>query len=160
MKLADRMDAMLMSHMLGAMTVGMKGEVFAALVLFDLACQVVNANEAKVNSKHVDLLVTRDNVTVEVQVKSTDKNSKESFIGVSDSLVADGRVKWFCVPTVDNRTSELKSLVFVPVHELVRVGKRFKSNDHRCEVRHSIVATLATLTPAQWMSEVFSTSPK
>lgn len=45
MKLADRMDATLIRPMLGAMTVGMKGEVFASLVLSDLGCHVVNANE-------------------------------------------------------------------------------------------------------------------
>jgi len=46
MKLADRMDAALIHQMLGAMTVGMKGEVFAALALSDLGCEVENANSA------------------------------------------------------------------------------------------------------------------
>lgn len=155
MKLADRMNATLIHHMLGAMTVGMKGEVFASLVLSDLECQVVNANAANVNSKYVDLLVTRNNVTAEVQVKSTAVGSSGSFIGVNDSLVADGGVQWFCVPVIDNQASALMSIVFVHVEELVRVGKRFPSNNQRCEVQHSKVATLATLTPVEWVSQVF-----
>lgn len=155
MKLADRMDATLIRPMLGAMTVGMKGEVFASLVLSDLGCHVVNANEATVNSKHVDLLVTRNNVLVKVQVKATAVGSSGSFIGVNDSLVADGGVQWFCVPVIDNQASALVSIVFVHVEELVRVGKRFPSNNQRCEVQHSKVATLTTLTPAEWISRVF-----
>jgi len=40
MKLESRIDATLVKHILGAMTVGMKGEVFASLVLSDLGCAV------------------------------------------------------------------------------------------------------------------------
>lgn len=155
MKLTDRMDATLIHTMLGAMTVGMKGEVFASLVLSDLDCQVVNANATTVNSKHVDLLVTRNNVTVKVQVKTTAYGSRGSFIGVNDALVADGEVEWFCVPVIDNQASELLSLVFVRTDVLTDAGKRFPSNDHRCEVLHSKVATLPTLTAPEWVSRVF-----
>jgi len=155
MKLADRMDAALIHQMLGAMTVGMKGEVFAALALSDLGCEVENANSATVNSKHVDLWVSKHGKKVAVQVKSTTIGSKESFIGVNDSLKADAKVEWFCVPVVDNLASELKSLAFVHVDKLVLAGKRFKSNDHRCEVRHCIVHTLDPLLPEEWVSQVF-----
>jgi Holliday junction resolvase len=149
------MDASLIHQVMGAMTVGMKGEVFAALVLSDLGCQVVNANAANANCKHVDLWVTRNNLTVAVQVKSTAKGSEESFIAVNDSLVADGIVKWFCVPVVVNLTSELESLTFVHIDKMKEAGKRFKSDAHRFEVRHCIVPKLTTLDENQWVSQVF-----
>jgi len=116
---------------------------------------VTNANAVTMNSRHVDLLVTRNNQTEAVQVKSTAVGSMGSFIGVTDSLVAEGVVKWFCIPTVDNRANELQSLFFVHVDELVRVGRRFPSNDKRCEVLHSKVSTLNRLTAVDWVSRAF-----
>jgi hypothetical protein len=155
MNLFDRMDETLVRQMLAAMTVGMKGELFAALVLTDLGCEVENANLGKVNSKHVDLLVTRNGRTEAVQVKSTALGSKGSFITVSDALVQDGRVKWYCVPTFDNVVAELESLKFVHVDELLRVGKRFPSSDKRCEVLHKVVSSLKTCTASEWVAQTF-----
>jgi hypothetical protein len=158
MKLFDRMDKTLVRQMLTAMTVGMKGELFASLVLTDLGCEVVNANAGNVNSKHIDLLVTRNGRTVAVQVKSTSVGSKGSFIAVNDALVQDGVVKWYCIPTLDNVAAELQSLRFVHVDELLRVGKRFPSNAKRCEVQHNVVGSLKMYSAQDWIRLVFAES--
>jgi hypothetical protein len=159
MKLFDRMDQALVRQMLAAMTVGMKGELFASLVLNDLGCEVENSNTDKVNSRHVDLLVTRNGRTVAVQVKSTAIGSRGSFIAVDDALVKEGLVRWYCIPTIDNVAAELQSLRFVHVDELVRVGKRFPSNEKRCEIQHNVVSTLRTYSAEDWLSLAFCVVP-
>ena len=155
MRLKDRIDPALTQHILNSMTVGMKGELFASIILTDLKCAVENANSKSVNSRHVDLWVSHKQKKFAVQVKSTAKGSKGSFVSVNDSLIKEGEVKWFCIVTLDNVDNSLMSMVFVHVDELLRIGKRFPSNNMRCEVQHNVISSLKTYTASQWVSTVF-----
>jgi hypothetical protein len=159
LKLLNIVDPTLLSHVLNSMTVGMKGELFAAIVLTQLGCLVENVNARKVNSRHVDLLVARGKRELAVQVKSTASGSKGSFVAVNDSLISDNQVKWYCIVTINNAQSKLISLVFIHVNELLRVGNRFPSNPKRCEVQHNVIATLEKYSAPEWVSKVFEFSP-
>jgi hypothetical protein len=155
MKLENRLDETLIRQILDAMSIGMKGELCATLTLSDLGCEVLNANVAKVNSKHVDLLVTKNGKKVAVQVKSTSSNSRGSFIIVNDSLLQDGTVQWYCIATLNGTSNEWNPIVFVHVNDLVYVGRRFPSNTRRCEIRHNVVHRLPTLNATEWVAKVF-----